>query len=172
MKKAKINLKEASNRYLEQIIESDQSIDSLTDPMTLELEKAWQNSLNSSSHDRGLSPKKSLPEIICNYLNNGQYPPPEIMLALRDAFDTYFNSEEKPTLDELLLPPTRQRAGEYRDILRKEKAFKYYRNLRNHSKNKGKAKQQILKEFNFRRWGFISSESFQQAYSRYNTSKK
>jgi hypothetical protein len=162
-----MDLKACSKHYLSQIKEHDLSIDSESDPDIFRLDNAWKRSLDKSAFQRGLSERKTMPEIICDYINNAQYPPPEIMLTLRDVFTTYFADDETRTLDQLLLPKPIPGAGQYRQIKQKEKAFKRFYNLMNTSRNKGKSRRLVLSNFNFRRLGFTSIESFDRAYMRY-----
>jgi hypothetical protein len=47
------------------------------------------------------------------YVDLGFYPPPEILLALMDAFDVYNTSEGVISLEEVFFGPTRRKAGTY-----------------------------------------------------------
>ena len=47
------------------------------------------------------------------YVDMGFYPPPEVLLALMDAFDVYNASEGVISLEEVFFGPTKRKAGTY-----------------------------------------------------------
>lgn len=50
---------------------------------------------------------------MCTYLDMGVYPPPEILLGLRDSMKAYMNSNGDLTLEKAFFGPPKRKAGNY-----------------------------------------------------------
>lgn len=156
------------DHYKKQVLSESDLIKNEADPQVYELEKKWQISLDENSWNRDLAPNLSLPEVVMHYVNSGEYPPPEIMLCLRDAFTKYFDGEENLELEHTLLPKRIPRAGSYRNRRNKEKVYRRYRNF---TLQKNLAESTSFDQFNYRAHNFTSAESFERAYFRNKRNK-
>lgn len=87
-----------------------------------EMEKTWK----SLSRDYEVVNRRDFSEsgnpvlAFHAYLEHGFYPPPEILLVMRDAFKFYSASCGKCTLEHVFFGPTKQRAGNYAQRSNKE----------------------------------------------------
>ncbi len=86
-------------------------------PVLNELETTWQL---LSSHYDGIISRENLPSVSDNimgillfHIELGFYPPPEIILTLKDMHDEYINGNGKLTLEEVFYGSPQKKAGNF-----------------------------------------------------------
>ena len=57
---------------------------------------------------------------LTNYVRMGQYPPPELLIAITEAFQAYMNSSGELTLEEVFFGPQKKRIGNFSQRTKKK----------------------------------------------------